>query len=111
MELEFFVPPDQSQQWYEYWCAERLQWYTSLGIPPHLLRLRAHDADELSHYSSDTSDVEFLFPWGWGELEGIANRGDYDLHSTRRRVRLTTSTGGQHPPHRISSRPQGRRAR
>jgi glycyl-tRNA synthetase len=79
MELEFFVPPDQGPQWYEYWCAERLRWYTELGIPERLLRLRAHDADELSHYSSDTSDVEFLFPWGWGELEGIANRADYDL--------------------------------
>ena len=84
MELEFFVPPDQGQQWYEYWCAERLQWYTAHGIAEHMLRLRAHDADELSHYSSGTSDVEFLFPWGWGELEGIANRTDYDLkqHAT-----------------------------
>jgi glycyl-tRNA synthetase len=79
MELEFFVPPEQSGQWYEYWCAERLAWYTRHGIPADLLRLRAHDADELSHYSSGTSDVEFLFPWGWDELEGIANRGDYDL--------------------------------
>jgi glycyl-tRNA synthetase len=79
MELEFFVPPDQASQWYEYWCAERMQWYTAHGIPERLLRLRAHDADELSHYSSGTSDVEFLFPWGWGELEGIANRTDYDL--------------------------------
>ncbi|HUP73522.1 MAG TPA: glycine--tRNA ligase [Acidimicrobiales bacterium] len=91
MELEFFVPPDQAQQWYEYWCAERLQWYTSHGIPERLLRLRAHDADELSHYSSGTSDVEFLFPWGWGELEGIANRGDYDLtqHATHSGAELT----------------------
>ncbi len=79
MELEFFVPPDESDQWYEYWCAERLQWYVDHGIPAEKLRLRPHDADELSHYSSGTSDVEFLFPWGWGELEGIANRGSYDL--------------------------------
>jgi glycyl-tRNA synthetase len=79
MELEFFVPPDESAQWYEYWCAERLAWYVRHGIPADMLRLRAHDADELSHYSSGTSDVEFLFPWGWDELEGIANRGDYDL--------------------------------
>ena len=79
MELEFFVPPEQGQQWYEYWCAERLQWYVAHGIPAEKLRLRAHDADELSHYSAGTSDVEFLFPWGWGELEGIANRTDYDL--------------------------------
>jgi glycyl-tRNA synthetase len=79
MELEFFVPPAEAQQWYEYWCAERRNWYESLGMPPDKLRLRAHDPDELSHYSSGTSDVEFLFPWGWDELEGIANRGDYDL--------------------------------
>jgi glycyl-tRNA synthetase len=79
MELEFFVPPADAEQWYEYWCRERLQWYLDLGIPADQLRLRAHDADELSHYSSATSDVEFLFPWGWDELEGIANRGDYDL--------------------------------
>ena len=79
MEMEFFVPPDEAPQWYEYWCAERCQWYLDLGIPPEKLRLRPHDDDELSHYSSATSDVEFLFPWGWDELEGIANRGDYDL--------------------------------
>ena len=84
MELEFFVPPEDAQKWYEYWCAERYRWYTDLGIPESRLRMRPHDADELSHYSSGTSDVEFLFPWGWGELEGVANRGDFDLtqHST-----------------------------
>ena len=79
MELEFFVPPDEAPKWYEFWCAERLRWYTDLGIPDDMLRLRAHDADELSHYSAGTSDVEFIYPWGWGELEGIANRTDYDL--------------------------------
>ena len=79
MELEFFVPPADAQQWYEYWCNTRMQWYLDHGMPPEKLRLRAHGADELSHYSSGTSDVEFLFPWGWDELEGIANRGDYDL--------------------------------
>ena len=71
--------PTRPQQWYEYWCHEREQWYLDLGIPADEIRLRAHDPDELSHYSSGTSDVEFLFPWGWDELEGIANRGDYDL--------------------------------
>jgi glycyl-tRNA synthetase len=79
MEMEFFVPPEESQQWYEYWCQQRFQWYLDHGMPEDKLRLRAHDEDELSHYSSGTSDVEFLFPWGWDELEGIANRGDYDL--------------------------------
>ena len=79
MEMEYFVHPDESQQWYEYWCAERYQWYLDHGMPADQLRLRPHDDDELSHYSSGTSDVEFLFPWGWDELEGIANRGNYDL--------------------------------
>ncbi|MEZ5259953.1 MAG: glycine--tRNA ligase [Ilumatobacteraceae bacterium] len=79
MELEFFVPPAEGPQWYEYWCNARLEWYVALGIPREMLRLRAHDDDELSHYSAGTSDVEFLFPWGWGELEGIAQRTDYDL--------------------------------
>ncbi len=66
-------------RWFDYWCDQRYQWYLDLGIPADRLRLRPHDADELSHYSSATSDVEFLYPWGWGELEGVANRGDYDL--------------------------------
>jgi len=79
MELEFFVPPEEAGEWFEYWCTERLQWYVDLGIPREMLRLRPHDPEELSHYSAATSDVEFLFPWGWGELEGIANRTDYDL--------------------------------
>jgi glycyl-tRNA synthetase len=79
MEMEFFVPPEEAQRWYEYWLKERLDWYTRLGIRPDHLRLREHDADELSHYSSGTSDVEYLYPIGWQELEGIANRGDFDL--------------------------------
>jgi glycyl-tRNA synthetase len=86
MEMEFFVPPDEAQQWFEHWLAERELWYTNLGIRPDHLRLRAHAADELSHYSSGTSDVEYLFPSTspggearWSELEGIANRGDFDL--------------------------------
>jgi glycyl-tRNA synthetase len=81
MEMEYFVPPAEADKWYEYWCQERLQWYVDLGIPAEKLRLRAHDEDELSHYSSATSDVEFRFPWNWDELEGIANRGDYDLNA------------------------------
>jgi glycyl-tRNA synthetase len=79
MEMEFFVPPDEAQKWFEHWLSERERWYTELGIRPDHLRLRAHDQDELSHYSSGTSDVEYLFPIGWSELEGIANRGDFDL--------------------------------
>jgi glycyl-tRNA synthetase len=79
MEMEFFVPPAEAQQWFEHWLAERMRWYVQLGLRPDHLRLRAHDPDELSHYSSGTSDVEYLFPIGWSELEGIANRGDFDL--------------------------------
>jgi glycyl-tRNA synthetase len=79
MEMEFFVPPADAQRWYEYWKDERHDWYTRLGIRPDHLTLREHDAGELSHYSSGTSDVEYLFPIGWSELEGIANRGDFDL--------------------------------
>src|ERR1700709_1736847 len=71
MEMEFFVPPDEAQQWFEHWLSEREGWYTTLGIRPDYLRIRPHDADELSHYSSGTSDVEYLFPIGWSELEGI----------------------------------------
>jgi glycyl-tRNA synthetase len=79
MEMEFFVPPAQALRWFEHWLTERERWYLELGIRPDHLRLRAHEPDELSHYSSGTSDVEYLFPIGWSELEGIANRGDYDL--------------------------------
>jgi glycyl-tRNA synthetase len=79
MEMEFFVPPAEAERWYEHWLEQRVSWWTRLGIRPDHLRLRPHDADELSHYSSATSDVEYLFPIGWSELEGIANRGDFDL--------------------------------
>jgi glycyl-tRNA synthetase len=79
MEMEYFVPPADATRWYEYWCETRFRWYVDLGIPEDQLRLRPHDPDELSHYSVGTSDVEFLYPWGWGELEGIANRTDFDL--------------------------------
>jgi glycyl-tRNA synthetase len=79
MEMEFFVPPDEAEQWLRYWLDERIGWYTDLGIRPDHLRLREHGPDELSHYSSATSDIEYLFPMGWSELEGIANRGDFDL--------------------------------
>jgi glycyl-tRNA synthetase len=79
MEMEYFVPPNKAPEWFEYWCEQRLNWYVDLGIPAEQLRLRPHEAEELSHYSVATADVEYLYPWGWGELEGIANRTDYDL--------------------------------
>ena len=106
MEMEYFVPPAESAQWYEYWCKQRLDWYLGLGMPADQLRLRAHDADELSHYSSATSDVEFLFPWGWDELEGIANRGDYDLtqhtaHSGEKLAYFDQPANERYVPHVI----------
>src|SRR3954471_22293693 len=79
MEIEFFVPPPDAPDWHMRWMDERMGWYTGLGIRPDHLRLREHGSDELSHYSSATSDIEYLFPMGWSELEGIANRGDFDL--------------------------------
>ena len=79
MEMEFFVPPTEADHWYEHWMRTRFEWYTRHGIRADKLRLRPHEADELSHYSSATSDVEYDFPIGWSELEGIANRGDFDL--------------------------------
>jgi glycyl-tRNA synthetase len=106
MEMEFFVPPAEAARWFEHWLAERVDWYTRLGIRPDHLRLRAHDADELSHYSSATSDVEYLFPIGWSELEGIANRGDFDLlahaqHSGQKLEYVDTATGDRYVPHVI----------
>jgi len=79
MEMEFFVAPADAGTWFEYWTAERRRWYLDLGVRESHLRLRPHEADELSHYSSQTSDIEYLFPIGWSELEGVANRGDFDL--------------------------------
>ncbi|MBA3421196.1 MAG: glycine--tRNA ligase [Thermoleophilaceae bacterium] len=84
MEMEFFVPPDEAENWFDYWLEERMNWYLDLGLRPDHVRLREHSADELSHYSSATSDVEYLFPIGWSELEGIANRGDFDLNQHAR---------------------------
>ncbi|MEZ6005614.1 MAG: glycine--tRNA ligase [Planctomycetota bacterium] len=78
-EMEFFVPPTEDEQWFDHWCQTRFQWYKDYGINPDKLRLRAHDPKELAHYAKATSDVEYLYPFGWGELEGIANRTDFDL--------------------------------
>ena len=79
MEMEYFVPPAESPKWFDYWIDERFNWYQALGIDKSKIRIRHHDPDELSHYSTGTADIEFLFPWGWGELEGVANRTDFDL--------------------------------
>ena len=79
MEMEFFVKPGTDEKWFDYWVEERFQWYQNLGMKKDHLRLRQHGKDELAHYARDCYDVEYLFPMGWSELEGIANRGDYDL--------------------------------
>jgi glycyl-tRNA synthetase len=82
MEMEFFVKPGDDERWHQYWIDERFNWYTSvLGVRRENLRIRPHDKEELSHYSKATSDIEYLFPFGWGELEGVANRTDYDLRA------------------------------
>ncbi|MCA8957950.1 MAG: glycine--tRNA ligase, partial [Planctomycetes bacterium] len=85
MEMEFFCHPDESRQWYAYWRDRRFRWYRDLGITGDNLILRDHDADELSHYSVGTADVEYAFPFldpgEFGELEGVAHRGDFDLRS------------------------------
>ncbi len=79
MEMEFFVHPEETGKWLEYWSQERLNWFKSLGITEDKLRLRPHGDDELAHYSSACYDVEYEFPFGWSELEGIADRGTFDL--------------------------------
>jgi len=79
MELEFFVQPADAAEWFEHWVASRLAWYVDLGLSQERLRLFKHPKSQLAHYSKGTTDIEYQFPWGWGELEGIANRGDYDL--------------------------------
>jgi glycyl-tRNA synthetase len=105
MEMEFFVPPDEAAKWHETWMEERMRWYTELGIRPDQLRLRAHGDDELSHYSSATSDIEYLFPMGWSELEGIANRGDFDLtqHAkfSNEKLEYVSPDGERYTPHVI----------
>jgi glycyl-tRNA synthetase len=81
MEMEYFVEPGTDDEWFEYWVNERLQWYVDLGIRKEKLRLRPHEPDELAHYAKAASDVEYEFPFGWQEVEGIANRTDFDLEA------------------------------
>lgn len=79
MEIEYFVRPGTDEQWFKHWVEERFNWYTNLGIKKDNLRLRQHAKDELAHYARDCYDIEYLFPIGWSELEGVANRTDFDL--------------------------------
>ena len=104
MEMEYFVPPERADELYRYWIEERRRWYLDLGLRESHLRVRAHDPDELSHYSSATSDIEYLFPIGWSELEGIANRGAYDLgaHTEASGTKLEwvdSDSGDRYTPH------------
>jgi glycyl-tRNA synthetase len=106
MEMEFFVPPAEAEHWYEHWMQARVDWYVSLGIDREALRLRPHGPEELSHYSRATSDIEYLYPIGWSELEGIANRGDFDLtqhteFSGQKLEYVDTATGERYVPHVI----------
>jgi glycyl-tRNA synthetase len=106
MEMEYFVPPADADEWYRYWIEERRDWYLRLGIRESRLRVRPHDADELSHYSSGTSDIEYLYPIGWSELEGVANRGAFDLtaHTEASGAKLEwvdSQSGERYTPHVI----------
>jgi len=87
MEIEFFVKPGTDKEWFDYWLEERLNWYVKLGIKKENLKLRQHSKGELAHYARECYDIEYLFPMGWAELEGIANRTDFDL------VQHTSSSG------------------
>ncbi|HET9496188.1 MAG TPA: glycine--tRNA ligase [Chloroflexia bacterium] len=79
MEMEYFVRPGEEMRWYREWVDVRHNWYLKYGINPESLRLREHEQAELAHYANGTTDIEYMFPWGWGELEGIASRTDFDL--------------------------------
>ena len=105
MEVEFFVPPAEAPGWHEYWIEHRLDWHRGLGLRGENLRVREHSEDERSHYSSATSDIEYLYPIGWQELEGVANRGEYDLtqHTQHSGTKLEwiDSDGNRYTPHVI----------
>jgi glycyl-tRNA synthetase len=105
MEMEFFVPPTEATTWFEYWLDQRLSWHRSLGLRDENLRVRAHDEAERSHYSSATSDIEYLYPIGWQELEGVANRGEFDLtqHTEQSGTKLEwiDPDGNRYTPHVI----------
>jgi glycyl-tRNA synthetase len=91
MEMEFFVPPGEQKRWLDYWRDQRLSWWQQLANDKSKFRARPHEADELAHYADACYDIEYAYPWGWGELEGVASRTDYDLkkHSEASGTKLT----------------------
>lgn len=106
MELEYFVKPGTDDEWFKYWVDERFNWYQRIGIKPEHLRLREHTADELAHYAKGCYDIDFLFPMGWSELEGIANRSDFDLiqhakHSGKGLTYFDEESGERYTPYVI----------
>jgi glycyl-tRNA synthetase len=107
MEMEYFCKPGTDREWHAHWCEERMRWWIEdCGVRASHLRLRAHQKSELSHYSTATSDIEYTFPWGWGELEGVANRTDFDLrahseHSGRDLSYFDTETNERYIPYVI----------
>jgi len=108
MEMQFFVHPEEADKWLDFWLKERLQWYVSYGIKKENLRLREQKKDELAHYSKRAADIEYKFPFGWKEVEGIHNRGDWDLknhekHSGKKLSYRDEETGRDFIPHIIET--------
>jgi glycyl-tRNA synthetase len=106
MEIEFFVKPGTDEDWFKYWVKERFEWYLKLGIKKENLQLRPHCDEELAHYAKGCYDVDYLFPMGWAELEGIANRGDFDLvqhakHSGKNLSYFDEDSGERYVPYVI----------
>jgi glycyl-tRNA synthetase len=106
MELEYFVKPGTDEEWFNYWVNERFNWFVNLGIKKENLRIRQHSKNELAHYAKSCSDIEYLFPMGWSEIEGIANRGDFDLvqhakHSGKNLTYFDEETGERYTPYVI----------
>src|SRR2546422_6144956 len=93
MEMQFFVKPGTDSEWFEFWRQERLKWLVGLGIRAEKLRFHQHTKDELAHYAKDAYDIQYEFPFGWQEFEGIHNRTNFDLSRDRKSTRLNSSHG------------------
>lgn len=108
MELEWFCSPHDARMWFDFWVQQRLAWYALIGVSPERIRARAYQPEELSHYSSATSDIEYCFPFGWKELEGVAYRGNFDLtqhsqHSGKDLAYFNEATKESYVPHVVES--------